>query len=130
MSTTDLAQAIEQDHRALDAFVKGDAEPLKALYSRRDDVTLANPFGPPARGWSEVAQTMERAASNYREARPPASSASPSMRPRIWRTRWRSSAIDPRSVALPTLRHWRFASRPYSDAKTMGGGSSIVTPIR
>jgi ketosteroid isomerase-like protein len=69
MSTSDLAQAIEQNHRALDAFLKGDAEPLKALYSRRDDVTLANPFGPPVRGWSQVAQTMERAASNYRDGR-------------------------------------------------------------
>lgn len=67
MSTSDLAQAIELSHDALDAFVKGDAEPLKALYSRRDDVTLANPFGPPVRGWSQVTETMERAASNYRD---------------------------------------------------------------
>ena len=67
MSTSDLAQAFDQNHQALDAFVRGDAEPLKALYSRRDDVTLANPFGPPVRGWNEAARTMERAASNYRD---------------------------------------------------------------
>jgi len=67
MSTSDLAQAIEQNHRALDAFVRGDPEPLKALYSRRDDVTVANPFGLPVRGWSDAAQTMERAASQYRD---------------------------------------------------------------
>jgi ketosteroid isomerase-like protein len=30
-------------------------------------VTLNNPFGPPARGWDEVAATMDRAASNLRE---------------------------------------------------------------
>jgi hypothetical protein len=30
-------------------------------------VTLANPFGPPARGWSEVSATLDRAATNYRE---------------------------------------------------------------
>jgi ketosteroid isomerase-like protein len=67
MSTSDFAQAMEQHHSAMGAFVKGDAEPLKALYSRRDDVTLANPFGLPARGWSEVAPMLERAASYYRE---------------------------------------------------------------
>ena len=67
MSTSELADAVEQNHRALDAFVKGDAEPLKALYSRRDDITLANSFGPPVRGWSDVAETLERAASNYRD---------------------------------------------------------------
>jgi ketosteroid isomerase-like protein len=30
-------------------------------------VTLANPFGPPARGWSEVSATLDRAAKNYRD---------------------------------------------------------------
>ena len=38
----------------------------KSLYSRRDDVTLANPFGPPARGWNAVSATLDRAAANYR----------------------------------------------------------------
>jgi ketosteroid isomerase-like protein len=54
-------------HRALDAVVKGDAGPAKALYSRSADVTLANPFGPPVRGWAEVAATADRAAANYRD---------------------------------------------------------------
>jgi ketosteroid isomerase-like protein len=67
MPTFDFAQVIEQHHGALEAFVRGDPEPLKALFSRRDDVTVANPFGLPARGWTQVAQTMERAASNYRD---------------------------------------------------------------
>ena len=31
-------------------FVKGNPEPAKELFSRKDDVTLANPLGPPARG--------------------------------------------------------------------------------
>jgi len=70
MSSSDLAQVIEQYHQALDAFVKGDPEPAKKLFSRRDDVTLANPLGPPARGWTQVEQTMERAASHYREGEP------------------------------------------------------------
>jgi ketosteroid isomerase-like protein len=67
MAASDLAEAVEQSHRALNAFPKGDAEPLKNLFSRRDDVSIANPFGPPARGWKQVAATMERAASSYRD---------------------------------------------------------------
>src|SRR5262245_37746592 len=67
MDTHDLAQVIEQDHRASAAFVRGDPEPKKRLYSRRDDVTLANPLGPPARGWEQVERTMERAASLLRD---------------------------------------------------------------
>ena len=70
MSSSDLTQVIEQYHQALNAFVKGDPEPGKKLFSRRDDVTLANPFGPPARGWTQVEQTMERAASQLREGEP------------------------------------------------------------
>ncbi|APG87429.1 hypothetical protein SAMCCGM7_pC0226 (plasmid) [Sinorhizobium americanum CCGM7] len=34
---------------------------------RRDDVIIANPFGPPAKGWEAAAATMERAATNYRD---------------------------------------------------------------
>ncbi|MBB5571878.1 MULTISPECIES: YybH family protein [Rhizobium] len=67
MLASDLTNFIEQDHLALDAFVKGDPEPLKDLYSRRDDVIIANPFGPPAKGWEKAAATMERAATNYRD---------------------------------------------------------------
>jgi ketosteroid isomerase-like protein len=67
MLASDLMNFVEQDHLALDAFVKGNPEPLKSLYSRRDDVTIANPFGPAARGWKQAAETMERAAANYRD---------------------------------------------------------------
>lgn len=58
---------VEESHRALDAFFKGDANPVKPFFSHRDDVTLANPFGPPQRGWDDVEKTMERAAANYRD---------------------------------------------------------------
>jgi ketosteroid isomerase-like protein len=63
----DFAEVLEQYHLALDAIMKGSPDGYKNLYSRRDDVTLANPFGPPVRGWDEVAQTLERAASHYRD---------------------------------------------------------------
>jgi ketosteroid isomerase-like protein len=62
-----LDAIVEEAHRALDAFVKGDANPVKPLLSHRDDVTLANPFGPPRRGWTEVEETLEQAAANYRD---------------------------------------------------------------
>jgi ketosteroid isomerase-like protein len=40
---------------------------VKELTSHRDDVTLANPLGPPAHGWDEVAAATERTASNFRD---------------------------------------------------------------
>jgi ketosteroid isomerase-like protein len=66
----DLSHTIEQYHRALDVFGTGDPEPNKKLFSRRDDVTLANPFGPPVRGWNEVEKVMENAVAQLREGEP------------------------------------------------------------
>ena len=67
MSTTDFDEAVEHYQRALGEFVKGNPEPNKMLFSHREDVTLANPLGPPVRGWEQVAATMERNASQLRE---------------------------------------------------------------
>jgi ketosteroid isomerase-like protein len=63
----DFDDVLEQYHLALDEIMKGSPQGYKKVYSHRDDVTLANPFGPPVRGWDEVAQTLERAASHYRD---------------------------------------------------------------
>jgi hypothetical protein len=63
----DFDQALEQYLLAAAEFPKGNAEPYKTVFSHREDVTLANPFGPPARGWEQVGATMERAASQYRD---------------------------------------------------------------
>jgi ketosteroid isomerase-like protein len=63
----DLDRVIEQCQQALDEFVKGNPEPMQAMFSHRDDVSLANPFGPPTRGWEQVAAAMDRAASNLRD---------------------------------------------------------------
>jgi ketosteroid isomerase-like protein len=70
MTDSDFVQALEEYHRAVDAFVTGDPEPQKALFSRRDDVTLANPLGPPVRGWRQVEQALDRAATTIREGEP------------------------------------------------------------
>ena len=63
----DVDQLIEQVHLAQEELVKGNPEPVKELTSHRDDVTLANPFAPPAHGWDEVAAATDRAASNFRD---------------------------------------------------------------
>ncbi len=63
----DVDQLIEQYQLGLDEFMKGNPEPAQNLFSHRADVTLANPLGPPARGWEQVAATMERAASHFRD---------------------------------------------------------------
>jgi ketosteroid isomerase-like protein len=67
MTEANFDPVIEQHHAALGEIIMGSAEGFKALYSHDDDVTLANPFGPPARGWTRVAETLEGAASHYEE---------------------------------------------------------------
>ena len=66
-SVEDLDHVIERFQRALNEFLKGNPEPNKEMFSHQQDVSLANPFGPPARGWEQVAATMERAASNLKD---------------------------------------------------------------
>jgi ketosteroid isomerase-like protein len=63
----DLDQVIEQFDLAQGELVKGNPEPVKEFFSHREDVTLNNPFGPPVRGWEQVAEVMERAASQFRD---------------------------------------------------------------
>jgi ketosteroid isomerase-like protein len=59
----DVDELIEQYHRAQREFLIGNPEPVKDLFSHREDVTLANPYGPPVRGWEQVAKAVEHAAS-------------------------------------------------------------------
>ena len=63
----DFDQVVEQYHLALGEFFKGSPEAAKKIFSHREDATLANPFGPLVRGWEQVAEAMDRAASNYRD---------------------------------------------------------------
>jgi len=63
----DLDEVIEQYHLALGEFMKGNPEPVKQIFSHQQDVTLANPLGPPVRGWKQVSETIGRAASNFRD---------------------------------------------------------------
>jgi ketosteroid isomerase-like protein len=63
----DVDQLIERYHLALGEFLKGDPEPVKKLWSHKEDVSSANPYGPPVRGWDEVARALEHAASLRRD---------------------------------------------------------------
>ena len=59
----DLDRATEQFDLAQRELLKGNPAPVQMLFSHRHDVTLLNPFSPPAHGWEQVAATTERAAS-------------------------------------------------------------------
>jgi ketosteroid isomerase-like protein len=59
----DVDELIEQYHRAQGEFLRGNPETVKDLFSHGEDVTLANPYGPPVRGWKQVAKAVEHAAS-------------------------------------------------------------------
>jgi len=66
-TSDDLNRAVELHHRAGDMIMKGSHEGYAELYSRQDDVTLGNPFGPFARGYEDVLRTLQGAASHYRD---------------------------------------------------------------
>jgi ketosteroid isomerase-like protein len=59
----DVHELIEHYFRAQGEFLRGNPEPVKDLFSHTEDVTLANPYGPPVRGFDEVAKAVDDAAS-------------------------------------------------------------------
>jgi ketosteroid isomerase-like protein len=65
----DVDDLIERYQLGFDEFMIGNPEPVKELFSHSEDVTLANPLGPPAHGWDEVGATIARAASQFRDGR-------------------------------------------------------------
>lgn len=71
MVPPELQEVIDRyHHEAFEAFITGDPEPQKRLWSRGDDATLANPLGPVARGFDEIVRVMERAAAHLRDGTP------------------------------------------------------------
>jgi ketosteroid isomerase-like protein len=65
----DLDEFVRECEEAWQVFVTGDARPAVPLFSRRDDVTLANPWGPAVTGWADVSKTLEAAAARFRDGR-------------------------------------------------------------
>ena len=65
-----LGEFIARYRESVTAFVEqGDFTPQGALWSRRDDATLANPLGPPACGWDAIVQAATSAAAAIRDGR-------------------------------------------------------------
>ena len=60
--TSELNELRDQYHRSVAAFIQGDPDVQKPLWSRRDDVTLANPLGPPVKGFDAICEAADRAA--------------------------------------------------------------------
>jgi ketosteroid isomerase-like protein len=67
MAEESLDDFLGRYHEALGEFMRGNHEPARDMWSGREDITLGNPFGPFARGITEVEDAMKRAASNYRD---------------------------------------------------------------
>ncbi len=63
----ELQQVVNEYHAAVDEFSRGNRDPVTAMFSHRDDVTLANPFGPAVRGWNEVSNALDFASSRFRD---------------------------------------------------------------
>ena len=64
MSESDFDGAVEAYRQALEPYVKGDPRPVTEFFSRREDVTLANPLGPPRRGPAEVDEAIAAGAAS------------------------------------------------------------------
>ena len=62
-----LDEFIERYHQACVAFSRGDPAPMKELFSRADDVVLANPFGPAVLGWAAASDRLDFASSRFHD---------------------------------------------------------------
>ncbi|HEY2175855.1 MAG TPA: nuclear transport factor 2 family protein [Mycobacteriales bacterium] len=65
MTEDDFDHAVASYRQALGAFVTGDPSLVAGLFSRKEDVTLANPLGPPRRGWVDVEKAITEAAAHF-----------------------------------------------------------------
>jgi ketosteroid isomerase-like protein len=59
--TSDLNQTRDLYHQSVAAFIAGDPNVQKPLWSRSDDVTLANPLGPPVKDFEPMWRHAETA---------------------------------------------------------------------
>ncbi len=66
MSVSDFDAAVDAYRQALNAICRGDPAPVLELFSRCEDVTLANPLGPPRSGRTDVEAATKDAATHFR----------------------------------------------------------------
>ena len=65
MAPKTFEAAVEASRAAVAAMPNGDPGPTLALWSRGDDVVLANPLGPPIVGFPAVSAETERVAAMF-----------------------------------------------------------------
>lgn len=58
-------EALEAFNAAQQHYVNGDPRPVHAIFSRRQDVTLCNPLGPPCRGPEMVDRAAAEPSSHF-----------------------------------------------------------------
>lgn len=69
LSNIMLNQTIEKYHKALNEFVQGKATPILEIFSKQEDVCLADPISPAVRGYQQVVSTAVNSASNYHDGK-------------------------------------------------------------
>jgi len=129
-ASEDFDRAIEASHPALDEIARGDPSAFFELYSQREDVTVANPFGPPVRGRGQVEEAGRRAASNYRDGGAIGFENFAKCVGSELRTSWRSRDSRRKPGGARTSLLWLCASRVFSGARMKRGSSCTATRIR
>ena len=66
---TAISYVIDHYHKAVKAFLGGNAQPLKLMYSHREDVTLVSPFGPAILGWKNVSEGIDYHVTRFKDGR-------------------------------------------------------------
>ncbi len=87
-------QIVQHYHAAADEFSRGDPRPVKMLFSHRPDVILANPFGPPARGWEKVSEALDFASSRFRDGK-------------VTGVEMIAEYVSPELATIVELEHWQ-----------------------
>jgi hypothetical protein len=126
----EVERLIERFEGAAREFSRGDPAGVKALYSHAADVTLANPFGPAVKGWSEVSAALDFASSRFSDGdvedfRTVAAYESSDLVTVLGTERWKAKIGGARMSKDSTC-----ASRQRFAAKTEPGRSSIGMLIR
>jgi ketosteroid isomerase-like protein len=65
MATKSFSEAVAASDAANLDLLRGDAQPLKELYSHGEDVTVLGGFGGMEQGWSEVGPRLDWAAAQF-----------------------------------------------------------------
>ncbi len=130
MTTDDFDLLLLQARAALDNIVKGDPDGYRDLYSRREDITLGNPFGGFARGWEQVVEQLERGASYYRDGQTVGFETVAELLSPDWAYTVEIERFKAKVGEAPTSANLHFGSRASIAAKPMAGSWCTGTLIR